>query len=57
MEVFSKIDNFVTNLKFPWERNKNLLLPLSSIDCYIQKNLKEFIFEKIWSRKIFDQVF
>lgn len=50
MNVLSRMDSYISNIKLPWDREDKPLCVSSVgvLECYYEK--KKFSFEKLWSK-------
>jgi hypothetical protein len=51
MNVASRVDSYLTNMKLPWEKDVNItIMTVGSLECYIQNDKNEFKFDKLWNK-------
>lgn len=51
MNVASRVDAYLTNMKFPWEKEAPpTLLSVGALECWVQSSESELKFERVWSR-------
>lgn len=51
MNVASRVDSYLTNMKLPWEKEAPpTLLSVGALECYILISETEFKFDRIWSK-------
>ena len=58
MSVTSRVDSYFTNMKLPWEKepDKAELVPVGTIECYLQADPSVYKFEKLWTKTFQVQV-
>lgn len=50
MNVASRVDAYLTNMKMPWEKDQpQTLLSVGTLECWLQSNQGDLAFEKAWS--------
>jgi len=58
MNVASRMDAYLTNIKFPWEKDlPDVIISVGVLECYIQPNKDEWKFDRIWVKTFNCQVF
>ena len=49
MNVASRVDAYLTNIKFPWEKDlPDVIVSVGVLECYILKDKDEWKFERVW---------
>ena len=49
MNVANRVDQYLTNMKMPWEKvAPPVIISVASVELYIQTS--EFKFEKLWNK-------
>lgn len=57
MNVASRVDSYLTNMKLPWEKDlPPVIVSVGAVECYIQDNLNEFKFDRVWTKTFSCQV-
>lgn len=57
MNVASRVDSYLTNMKLPWEKDlPPVIVSVGAVECYLQENLNEFKFDKVWTKTFSSQV-
>jgi hypothetical protein len=58
MNVTSRVDSYLTNMKLPWEKElpQGAMITVGAVECYIQKDKSEFKFDKLWTKTFQTQV-
>lgn len=52
MNVASRVDSYLSNMKMPWDREDKPLCVSSVgvLECYLERKNEKFTFDKLWSR-------
>lgn len=49
MNVASRVDAYLTNIKFPWEKDlPDVIVSVGILECYVLRDPVEWKFERIW---------
>ena len=58
MSVTSRVDSYLTNMKMPWEKELPVgtLVTVGAVECFIQSNIGEIKFDRLWSKTFQTQV-
>lgn len=57
MNVASRVDSYLTNMKLPWEKDlPPVIVSVGAVECYIQDNINEFKFDRVWTKTFSCQV-
>lgn len=51
MNVASRVDSYLTNMKLPWEKDlPPVIVSVGAVECYLQENPNEYKFDRVWTK-------